>query len=407
MSRENETAKAYDILRRVRALEARHGDVEATWEPTVRPLESICPHGHPPGETCADCDSDVVQADDATWAYSPDQPRGETVPGTNSGSFAPAGGGGKGGDSVHEPDPHADHNGDGVTDCARVGVCGDAVPDRIPRLPNLTRTERNVESKFADAYERDPANAAGAYLDAVTSRAKDSNVFSTDDAKAMSPEWNHDKASRALFNTAVHQTANAIAKRAFLMRLDEIAKGPPEKRTVLVTAGGCAAGKGYCLKTNESTRGMIEKFGAVWDTAGEQNSTELPWVQREAEKRGLSATYVYVDADPIKDAAPRMVKRQNEEGRIVDALAFADSYTVGAKNFQAFHERTSDKADFIFLTSRGGQVRQIDSVPKEAIAEDHGAVYRAAVQVMNEKGSVPARIGGTAHRHVWPKAIDG
>lgn len=57
---------------------------------------------------------------------------------------------------AYDPDPRADKDKDGITDAARVGICGTctAPPSDIPRLPNLTADERDVEARFADAFEK-------------------------------------------------------------------------------------------------------------------------------------------------------------------------------------------------------------------------------------------------------------
>ena len=50
--------------------------------------------------------------------------------------------------------------------------------------------------------------------------------------------------NRATLNTPLHQTANAIAKKAFLKHMGTLQKGDE----VLVTVGGSGAGKGFALK---------------------------------------------------------------------------------------------------------------------------------------------------------------
>lgn len=118
------------------------------------------------------------------------------------------------------------------------------------------------------------------------------------------------------------------------------------------------------------------KVGAVWDAAGEQNSTENPWILNEARKRGLNTVFAFVDADPqVTWENPKrgVVERAGREGRMVDARLFAESYTVGAKNFDAFHQAHRGEADasFVVLTSRGGTkdqpVRSVDRVPDETL----------------------------------------
>lgn len=136
---------------------------------------------------------------------------------------------------------------------SRVGIPGDEVlpPPKLPRLTGLKPDEKEMESKMNTAIEKDPAGAAAAFHEV----AKANNwVFETDGAKALMPEWTrHDlppdekgkvhperAAFRGKYNAVLHQGANAIAKRAFVYRLDEIEKLPEDKRRVLVTSGGVA-----------------------------------------------------------------------------------------------------------------------------------------------------------------------
>ncbi|MGH7536811.1 MAG: hypothetical protein ACREMG_14705, partial [Gemmatimonadales bacterium] len=148
------------------------------------------------------------------------------------------------------PEPTADH--------ARVGVGGFDVPPPppIPRMKGLDEDAQAAEAGFADEFERDPEQMAKDYLKQVQG-TKEPNLFSTDDAKLLSPHYNQPGPNnkpklepRGFYNLAVHQTANAVATRAFLMKLDELAKLPEgdPKRSILVTSGGVAAGKGYALE---------------------------------------------------------------------------------------------------------------------------------------------------------------
>ena len=160
----------------------------------------------------------------------------------------------------------ADHNGDGVTDASRVGVMGYHVPNKIPRLKNLTSDERLVESTFADWFEQDPDGAAAAYRKAIESGAigDGPTIYSVDDCKRLSRDYESRKENRSLYNLSVHQTANAIAKRAFLSKLDEIASKPEGERHVMVTAGGCGGGKGYACGKIPEVSELVAKCDATW-----------------------------------------------------------------------------------------------------------------------------------------------
>jgi hypothetical protein len=303
-------------------------------------------------------------------------------------------------------DPRADTDRDGVADAARAGVPGKSVPPPppLPRLPNLTPDERAAEERFISKVEADPDGAAQKYLEHVKSgKGEGLNVFSTDEAKMLSEDYARSPQDAAKYNLAMHQAANAVAKRAFLMRLDELAKLPDDdpQKHVLVTAGGTAAGKGYALGQLDATKELAKNTGAVWDAAGEQNATENPWILDECERRGIDVTYAYVHADPYK-TWDRAMGRAAKKGRMSDARLFADSYGHGARNHAAFYEKTSGhpRAHFVFIENKDGP-RLVSTMPKDAYVNAE-EVYSHASKAL-DSADVPdwikdaARVG---HR-VW------
>lgn len=245
-----------------------------------------------------------------------------------------------------------------VAEGARVGIPGKVgMTKSVPRLPRLTPDERKIETTFAKLFEQHPDELADKFYEA----SKKDFVFETDNAKSLMHEWSRpdlppdakgapvhpERAQvRALYNTALHQTANAIAKRAFIKRLDEIAKLPDHQKKILVTCGGVAAGKGSALGARPD---LAASVAATWDAAGEQNATENPWLLDECKKRGIKATFLFVHADAQK-AWPGVVNRAKGIGRMVDARLFADSYGEGGKNVKAFYDANKDDphAEFVF-----------------------------------------------------------
>jgi DNA topoisomerase IB len=319
-----------------------------------------------------------------------------------------------------KPDVDAVDPKTGVTKTARVGVGGMDTPPEppVPQLPNLTKHERAIETEFRDAFHKDPDGAAKKFLDVVKSTTKpgDPPTFGTDDAKVLHSAWGSPdmpleqrSQNRATLNNVLHQTANAITKRAFMQHLDTLQKGD----SILVTVGGCAAGKGYALKQVPEALEAKKKSKAVWDSAGDQNATENPWIQQEAEKRGLKVTYMHVDADPKTQWAHPdrgAVKRAQDpnDGRMVDAQVYADSHAIGAKNHHEFHQRNKDNknAEFIFLKS-GAKVEKVDGISKEALSLDRHELAQFAMDTVSA-GDAPAHIkrGATSGVRLWgpPKA---
>lgn len=328
---------------------------------------------------------------------------------------------------VYNPDPAEGK-------AARVGVPGDQVPPppaEIPRLPNLTPEERAVEHSFASAYEKNPDGMAADVIKALADRkiGDAPNVFGTDDVKALFASWagtkeigadgkatlsQETKDFRSLYNTSLHQTANALAKRAFVKYLDDVVSKLPEgERNVLVTAGGVAAGKGYAISQVESVNSMAKVASVVWDTAGEQNSTELSWVAKEAGARGIKMTAVYVHADPAsvwENPDRGVMQRAAKIGRMVDARLFADSYTHGARNFAAFQEKHADNPNVsvaILDNSKGAVPVRLDKMPEHVLKADPEELYAKSVNAL-ARTNVPDTVkrGGSSGTRIWgpPKA---
>ncbi|MFN9110285.1 MAG: hypothetical protein ACK5XN_09475 [Bacteroidota bacterium] len=314
------------------------------------------------------------------------------------------------------PDVEKDQNGDGVSDASRVGVPAFSVPPPpdIVRLPNLTEDERRIEESFADAFEADPEKMASDYRKVVLDMAKEDNdvpTFATDDAKVQHPDWagkgmplEQRATNRAKYNCALHQTANAVAKRAFLQHLDTLSEGDQ----VLVTVGGCGAGKGHALKNSPAALEMKKTAKAIWDSAGDQNATENPWIQSELEKRGLKGAYLYVHADPrvfwMHEGYGVIARaRKLDNGRMVDAAVFADSYVIGAKNHQAFYKNNKDNPNAKFLFLKSGSGDQLKEMPKEALELDRRELKKFALQKIAEMKDLEPRIriGASIGTRVW------
>jgi hypothetical protein len=312
---------------------------------------------------------------------------------------------------AYNPRVDADDNGDGVTDAARVGVPAHVVPPppEVPRLPNLNPQERHVEERFARTFEQYPDEMASAYTEIVKNSDKP-NTFETDGAKKLSSAWNDSDKNkqaekRGRYNLALHQTANGIAKRAFQMHLETLPKGSE----ILVTVGGCGAGKGFALNNVAEVSGLSKASAAVWDSAGDQNATENTWVQELADKHGHKVTYVYVHADPYvawADPDRGVVKRANDpkDGRMVDASVFADSYDLGAKNFKAFHDthKENPNVNFVFIDSSKGKPKKVDSLPPEALQVDRARLRQfAATTVANRPVAPRVKRGALTGSRVW------
>lgn len=314
-----------------------------------------------------------------------------------------------------QPAVESDANGDGITDAARVGVPAHDLPPppEVPQLPNLAPHERAVETAFREAFHKAPDEMASKFREIVHASTKPGEppTFGTDDAKVLSSAWHSEGMSleeraqnRATLNLALHQTANAIAKRALVQELDTLSPGDE----IMVTVGGCGAGKGYALKNVPQALEAKGRAKVIWDSAGDQNGTENTWLLQEAEKRGLKVNYVYVHNDPRKQwAHPEMgvVQRAQDpkDGRMVDAYVFADSYAIGARNHQKFYERNRENPNvsFMFLDN-SGKPKLMDGIPQEALNLDRKELAKYALDVVKERNIPPhVKRGASLGTRVW------
>lgn len=315
----------------------------------------------------------------------------------------------------YTPDVTEDANGDGVADFARVGVPAFDVPPppKIGLLPNLTPHERTVERGFIKQLEDDPEGCTHDFLSHVLHSTKpgEAPTFETDAAKLLADAWTvadqgERSQNRATLNTPLHQTANAICKRAFLKHLDTLKAGDE----LLVTCGGCGSGKGFALGNIPQALAIKQRSKAVWDSAGDQNATENPWIQHEAEKRGLKVNYLHVHANPRTqwaDPERGVVKRAADpkDGRMVGAKVFADSYAHGARNMQAFHDKHKNNphASFMFLENAGaGVINELPGIKPEALNIDADELAAYAMDVV-AKGDAPEHVkrGALMDARIW------
>jgi hypothetical protein len=218
--------------------------------------------------------------------------------------------------------------------------------DGVPRQQRLSAAEREVETGFAEWVQTRVHDAVDAALRlAEAAGSADQPVFEVDGMKRLVPEYGAagKPASPAEFrfrlahNHALHPAAVALARLAFLGRLDALAKLPEghELKQVFVTNGGCAAGKGSLTNTVKDALGDRATFGAVWDAAGEGDALENAWILEAASRRGIRVIYGYAEADPAT-RYQGVLERGTDTGRVVDVLTFINSYCDGAAVFRDF-----------------------------------------------------------------------
>jgi hypothetical protein len=215
----------------------------------------------------------------------------------------------------------------------------------IPRLQRLTAEERAAESTFADWVQRHPNMAKALALGIAESLGSpEQPVFEVDAMKRLLPDYgegsepnDEERSFRLSNNHALHPTAVALARMAFVGRLDELAALPEDhpRRQVFVTNGGCAAGKSLLTNIVKDALGDKAIFGAVWDAAGEGDALENAWILRAAQSRGIKVVFGYAEADPTTRYQGAL-ERAKTTGRVVDVLTFVNSYSDGAAEMRRF-----------------------------------------------------------------------
>ena len=218
----------------------------------------------------------------------------------------------------------------------------------VPRHQRLTAEERRAESAFAGWVENDPELATNyAMWMAHALGSTDQPMFEVDAMKRLLPDYgggkdpanDTERAFRLTQNHALHPTAVALARLGFMKRLDELEALPPDhpRRQVLVTNGGCGAGKSELDNAVKNGLGANALFGATWDAAGEGDAYENTWILQAARKRGIKVVFGFAEADPTT-RYQGVLERAASKGRVVDVLTFINSYVDGATEMKRFME---------------------------------------------------------------------
>jgi len=217
----------------------------------------------------------------------------------------------------------------------------------VPRQRRLNAAERKEETDFATMVEADPEGfVRKALAMAQENGSADSPEFEVDGMKRLMPAYgaseDHDgdaqRDYRLTMNHALHPTAVAIARMAFMARLDQLQAlpdGDPRKQ-VFITNGGCGAGKSDLANIVKDRMGPKKgQFGAVWDAAGEGDALETAWIMQAAKARGLKTVVGYAEADPEQRYAG-VLDRAEGKARVVDVMTFVNSYADGQAEMKRF-----------------------------------------------------------------------
>lgn len=320
-----------------------------------------------------------------------------------------------------------------------------ANPFEVKLLPNLSPKERIVETEFTTAFKLKGHRMVHEFLKNVRSGMYGPpNVIAPDDAKMLSPRFARAdvfaaapggvtqleqldpeskrkvQQSRAETNIPLHMTATVIARLALVQALDDLAKDPSipaDQKTLLVTCGGVAAGKGYAVKNaSDDIAGLVKSASLVYDTDGETSGTFNEFVMKACQERGIHPLFVYVHAD-ANVAWERVFSRAAKEGRMVSEEPFLDSHVDSPRNFAAFHEAHKDDktrtgapaATFVIIDNASGSPQLVSAMPEQALKQDRDRLRHDIKQKTNAIAEVPEFVVKCAKRgeKLWPERYGG
>lgn len=217
----------------------------------------------------------------------------------------------------------------------------------------------------------------------------------TDEIKLMSPHFRgvkvdvghsvYDgadaaKIGPAVFNTALHPTATAIARLAVELALKST-DGP-----LVVMAGGVAAGKGFAAK-----KANFDDSDAaiVFDPDGESSQTFLETVENLAAENGNEVRMVGVVTDPVA-AWLRALNRSFEEGRTVSETAFSHSHSVGVENMITNARELKARGHDVVLIDNNAWPKLYEGEPPApmGLQETYGRV-KDITDALDRTGRVP------------------
>lgn len=326
-------------------------------------------------------------------------------------------------------------------------------PFVVHQIPNLNPTERIIEKEFASAFQAHPRRMVREFLKMV--RRGGGNVIEPDNAKLLSPRFarpdlmkqiadaqaqiqafggfhtavaaaeterleltiakakSEIKRSRAESNIPTHMTATAIARLTLVQMLEDLAKDtsiPADQKTLLVTCGGCAAGKGTSLTKAGELVPAVKTASLVYDTDGETSGVFNEFVLAECRKHGIKPTFLYVHADPVQ-AWDRVYSRADQVGRMVSEEPFIDSHVDSPRNFDKFfrqHRRDKDVTFVIIDNSKGGAPELVSELPPSALSHNRDEL-RHVIRKKTDTANVDPHAQKIAQRsrRIWEGRTGG
>ena len=216
-------------------------------------------------------------------------------------------------------------------------------------------TPAEVTARFDAQVKGDMDAAIRAYEQLPDT--KGGKIVNTDEARALSPDYNASNDTRSLFAPAVHDTSSAIAKEQYKRLLAK----PAVTGDVLILAGGGGSGKTSSLES--VLPGYEAKFDAIYDTTLSKLDTAVKNIE-DALSSGRGVTVAFTARDPFESIANGIIPRAGRTGRTVPLdvaiKAHQDVRTVLPSLMERYAD--DDRVQFrIVDNTRGpGQARMVD-----------------------------------------------
>jgi hypothetical protein len=211
---------------------------------------------------------------------------------------------------------------------ADAAVAATALPSagaaRVPRSPDLTSTQRAIETRLAEKVGGNFDQAAKEY--AALPESRGGKVLNTDIARELSPDYLADRTQSA----AVHEPASWFMKQLYAQKLAEPPK-PGEAPLVFFTAGGTGAGKTTAISSIDSVKGISDKAQIIYDTNMNTYDSARAKVD-QALAAGKDVRIALVVRDPVdalvNGALPRAMRQEQQfgSGRTVPLGDHADTH---------------------------------------------------------------------------------
>jgi hypothetical protein len=229
---------------------------------------------------------------------------------------------------------------------ARMQAARPADAVEIPRATDLSPTDRGIEARFAEQIQRDPEAVLAAYEALPDTRG--GKIVNTDEARALSPDYNASNRTRALYAAAVHEPASWIAARQY----ERLLARPPETGQVLILGGGGGSGKTSSLDKIEP--GFEDRYDAIYDTtlAGEAKAVRTV---EQALATGRTVKITLVARDPFESIVRGVIPRAAKSGRTVPIKVAAKAHEDVPRTLAALVERyaNDDRVRFEVVDNTG------------------------------------------------------